>query len=213
MTPDDEKVATVKQWPRPNTRRQLKSFLGFCGYFRSHIARYTEKALPLINLANNCKSNKLAWTATHEAAFDTLKNALISKPVLRAADPNKDFEIFADAANKNSISAVLIQREHPDDKVGYAVSYCSRKLEEREKRYPVIEAEILSIVYSLSRFRWWIYNRKTIIWTDHSPLQYLNSLSKHSSRLARYNLILQEYNIETRYIKGTQQLADHLTRL
>ena len=133
--------------------------------------------------------------------------------MLRAADPTKIFEIFVDAAQTNSVSAVLIQRENPTDKSGYAISYCSRKLQPRETRYSVIETEILAITFSLEKFRYWVYNRKVIIHSDHRPLQYLNSLSKHSSRLARYNLILQEYDIEMRYVKGSDQLADHLTRL
>ena len=149
----------------------------------------------------------------HQTAFETLKSALITKPVLRAADPTKEFEIFADAANKNSISGVLLQRENSEDKSGYAVSFCSRKLTEAEKRYPTIEAELLSILYSLQKFRYWVYGRKVIVWTDHRPLAYLKSLSQHSCRLAKYNLQLQEYNVETRYIPGQNQLADHLTRL
>lgn len=213
VTPDDEKIRAVKNWPVPNTRRQLKSFLGFCGYFRTHVAAFSEKAMPLIQLVNSCKGNKLAWEKTHQLAFDTLRNALITKPVLRAADPTKAFEIFVDAAKTNSISAILLQRENTEDKTGYAISYCSRKLEPREQRYPTIELELLAIVYALQKFRYWVYNKKVIVHTDHRPLEYLNSLSKHSSRLARYNLILQEYDIETRYIQGKNQLADHLTRL
>ena len=169
--------------------------------------------MPLIQLVNSCKGNKLAWEKTHQLAFDTLRNALITKPVLRAADPTKAFEIFVDAAKTNSISAILLQRENTEDKTGYAISYCSRKLEPREQRYPTIELELLAIVYALQKFRYWVYNKKVIVHTDHRPLEHLNSLSKHSSRLARYNLILQEYDIETRYIQGKNQLADHLTRL
>jgi len=118
-----------------------------------------------------------------------------------------------DAAQTNSVSAMLIEWEIPTNKTGYAISYCSRKLQPRETRYSVIETEILVITFALEKFRYWVYNRKVITHSYHRPLQYLNSLSKHSSRLARYNLIQQEYDIEMRYVNGTDQLADHLTRL
>jgi len=212
VTPDDSKIQTVKNCPVPTTRKQLRAFIGFCSFFRGHIANFSAKAMPLMELTNTCKSNKLAWRQTHQDAFEILRTALITKPVLRAADPTKTFAIFVDAAQTNSVTAVLIQRENATDQIGYAISYCSRKLQPRETRYSVIETEILAITFALEKFRHWVYNRN-IIHSDHRPLQYLNSLSKHSSILARYNLILQEYDIEMRYVKGTDQLADHLTRL
>ena len=58
-----------------------------------------------------------------------------------------------------------------------------------------------------------LYGRKVIVWNDHRPLAYLKTLSQHSSRLAKYNLQLQGYNIKTRYIPIQNQLADHHTRL
>jgi len=131
VTRDDEKIQAVKNWAVPKTRKQLQSFVGFCGYIRHHISRFCPR--PCL-----CKGNYLKWNVEHQTAFETLKSALITKPVLRAADPRKEFEIFAAAADKNSISGVLKQRENSQDNSGYAVSFCSRKLTDEERHYPTI---------------------------------------------------------------------------
>ena len=116
--------------------------------------------------------------------------SVITKPVLCTEDSSKGFKIFADAANKNSISGGLIQRENSDDKSGYVVCFCSRKLTDAERHYPTIEVELLAILYTPQKLRYWVYGRKVIVWTDHHTLAYLKVsqsmvrvLSQHSSRL------------------------------
>jgi len=78
------------------------------------------------------------------------------------------------------------------------------------KNYSTIEAELLAIVFSLQKFRQWIFGREVTVFSDHR--MWLNSITKHSNRLARWTLILQEYNIKTTYVKGEKQPADALTR-
>jgi len=108
----------------------------------------------------------------------------------------------------------LLQPSDGDGKTNHVVAYASRKLTGPETKFPVIERELLAIVFSLTKFRHYIYGSNDIrIFTDHRPLIWLNSLMKHSPRLARWAMILLNYNVSTTYIKGEQQLADHLTRL
>ena len=77
-----------------------------------------------------------------------------------------------------------------------------------------IELELL-VVFSIIKFHHYVYCRKIEVFNNHRSLQYLNLLVKHSSRLARYSIVLQNYDIECKYIKGDLQsrLADSLTRL
>jgi len=76
-----------------------------------------------------------------------------------------------------------------------------------------VEIELLSVVFGLTKFNHWTYGSKVEVFTDHRPLQWLNSLTKHSSRLARWSLLLQNYDIMTTYISGNNQIADTLTRI
>ena len=210
--PDDDKVKAVKEWAIPKTKRQLKSFLGLTGYFRDHISHYAAKALPLTEQLLRSKPEKLKWGPPQQESFDELKRALISKPVLMAADPNKPFHLYADTS-KHTQSAILMQVDDDETKPNRVISYASRKLLPREMNYAIIELEILAIVYGLKHFHQWVYDREVIIHSDHSPLKFLNTLTKHSPRLARWILILQQYKIQMCYVPGNQQLADHLTRV
>ena len=82
-----------------------------------------------------------------------------------------------------------------------------------ERNYSIIELELYSIVYGLKKFHHYTYNSKVHVYSDHRPLVWLNSIVKHSNRLARWGILLQEYNITATYIKGTKQVADALTRM
>ena len=210
--PDNDKIAVISAWEEPKTKRQLKSFVGLCSYFRSHVQDFARIAFPLTELLGQNKPNKLAWGPSQQTAFDTLKAALVRKPILCPPDMKKSFIIMADSS-EISVSGILMQKGDTDDEPRKVISYTSRKLLPRERRYPTIEKELLSVVYCVSKFHHYIYSRPVLIETDHRALAYPNSLMKHSNRLARWLMLLQEYDIQTKYISGHRQLADMLTRL
>jgi len=209
--PNDEKIEVIKTWPVPRTKKHLKSFLGLVGFFRDYVPHFATVAYPLTELLAHSKPDKLAWDKSHQMAFDCLRNALMSKPVLRPPDPTKGYIITADTSSV-ALSAILMQRGD-GDATSYVISYASRKLLPREQKYPIVELELMAIVFGLKKFNHWVYGRPIEVFTDHRPLQWLNSLTKHSARLARWSLVLQNYDITTSYISGDKQLADCLTRL
>ena len=112
--------------------------------------------------------------------------------------------------NTVAIASVLLQTDDKGD--DYVVAYASRKLTSAEKRYPIIEIELLAIVFALKKFHQYIYLKEIEVFSDHRPLMWLNSLSRHSNRLMRWVLILQEYNLKVTYVRGEKQIADGLTR-
>jgi len=198
----------------PRTKKQLRSFLGLVSFFRMYVHRYATIAYPLTELLANTKPDRLDWTSEQQEAFDTLKRALMTKPVLRPPDNKKPYLIMADSS-KLALAGILMQPSGTDDSsANHVVAYASRKLLERETHYPVIEREILAIVFSLQKFRQYILGGPVLrVYSDHKPLAWLNSLVKHSPRLARWTLLLSEYNVTTTYVPGRNQIADSLTRL
>ena len=150
-----------------------------------------------------------------QQAFERLRQALTSKPVLRPPNMNKPFDLWVDAS-KVGLSAILMQTddaEASDDHTGHVICYGSRKLLPRERLYPVVELEILAIVFGLLKFKHYVWGNKIHCWSDHKPLLWLNSLVKHSSRLAKWALLIQDYDIEMHHVPGSRQIADALTRL
>ena len=160
----------------------------------------------------NDSPNKLKWGQQQQQAFDTLRQTLMRKPVLRAPDPTKPYDLMVDSS-KVALSAILLQTENDESDTRYAIAFSSRKLSPSERRRPIIELELMAVIFGLKKYEQWIYNRPVSVFSDHRPLQWLNSLVKHSPKLARFALVLQSYNITTTYVPGHLQVADSLTRL
>ncbi|XP_078248140.1 uncharacterized protein LOC144588713 [Pogona vitticeps] len=126
IKPLEAKIEAVRDWPRPNTKKKVKSFLGLVGYYRKFIPRFGEIAAPLTDLTRKKTDDSIPWTSDCEAAFQRLKEALINYPVLRAPDFDREFIIYTDASN-SGVGAVLCQEDENGGQ--HPVSYLSRKLQ------------------------------------------------------------------------------------
>ena len=93
---DPKKTAVVKEWPKPADISQLRSFLGLSNYFRKFIYNYAGICAPLYKLVQPNKP--FVWTAECDKAFQKLKDALTSPPVLTIPDINRPFELICDAS-------------------------------------------------------------------------------------------------------------------
>jgi len=218
--PDPSKAQVMVEYPMPTTKARLKSFLGLSSFFRNYIPHYAEIAFPLTELTGRNKPDKLKWGNQQQIAFERLKDALLTKPVLRPPDMTKGFQLWTDAS-KISVSAILMQQDDENENENentpyqgrYVICYGSRKLLPRERNYSIIELELLAIVFGLLKFNHYVWNRKIDVYSDHKPLQWLNSLVKHSQRLAKWSMIIQNYDITMHYVPGKLQIADAFTRL
>lgn len=210
IQPVETTVAKIARAPLPDTKKQLRSFLGLAGYYRDLIPQYAEKARLLTQLTRKMEKNKIGWTSETEAAFDRLKEALASRPVVKAPDPTRVFVLRTDASN-TCIGAVLMQ-EH--EGVLHPVSYASRQLLHREMNYSTIERECLALVWAVEKFHIFLYGTEFIVQTDHQPLQYLAKAKHLNSRVLRWSLALQEYTFHIQHLKGSDNAgADFMSRL
>jgi hypothetical protein len=97
VEPDNRKVEAIQNFPKPNTVRQLKSFLGFAGYYRRFVPHFSKIAAPLHKLLK--KDANFAWGEAQEVAFRTLKQRLVSKPILQYPDFSEEFILTTDVSN------------------------------------------------------------------------------------------------------------------
>ncbi|KAK3102478.1 hypothetical protein FSP39_011646 [Pinctada imbricata] len=209
ITPNDKKLEAIRNAPRPETKKQIRSFLGLIGFYRKFVPNFAAVAVPLTDLTRKGVPNKFEWKLEHESAFQKLKSMLIHSPVLRLPDLSKTFIVRSDASDYG-IGSVLLQ-EHDGNK--FPVAYASKKLSVHERGYSVIEKECLAIVWALEKFQLYLYGRAFVIETDHQPLTYLSKAKVSNGRLMRWALFLQSYHFRCVSIKGSDNFgADFLSR-
>nr|XP_054761342.1 uncharacterized protein LOC129267739 [Lytechinus pictus] len=200
----------VIETPRPETKKQVRSFLGLTGYYRDYIPGYADLALPLTNLTRKGSPGKVKWGMEEEQAFHKLKDCLTKPPVLKLPDFDKMFILKVDASD-TGLGAVLMQESDGEE---FPIAYGSKKLLPRETRYSTIEKECLAIVWAIRKFEYFLYGREFEVHTDHKPLLYIQSNKMANKRIMRWSLLLQEHRFRLVSVKGKEnQAADLMSRL
>lgn len=208
--PSEVKVAAIRDFPQPRTKTDIRSFLGVAGYYQRYIHRYSELASPLTDALRKTEPLTIKWDEKKEQAFNDLKKALTSQPVLTAPDYNKPFVIQCDASDRG-MGVVLCQKGETGDE--HPVLYASRKLTVREEAYSASEKECACLVWAVQKLACYIAGSHFVIETDHCPLTWLQTMSAKNGRLLRWSLALQQYSFEVRYKKGKLNgNADGLSR-
>jgi len=211
---DPAKVAGVKNWPTPHTPTEVRTFLGFTGYYRYFIAGYSTIARPLLDLTK--KTTTWHWDEAQENAFRSLQAIMCSSPVLYQPDFTKQFFLQTDAS-AFSLGAVLSQ-EHSTEGTKpklHPITYYSATFTPTECNYDIYERELLAIMKALNNWRPYLGWTKHpfIILTDHANLQYWKAPQNLTRRTARWHADLQEYDYILRYIPGKMNIpSDFLSR-
>jgi len=126
VTTDPEKMEAVKSWPRPKDEHQL-GFLGLCTYYGRFISGFADIAKPLPRLTEEKRA--FEWSTEAEAAFQALKKALFTAPVLGYPQPGETFNIDNDASNIG-IGGVLSQVQDGSER---GVSYFSKTVQSHQE--------------------------------------------------------------------------------
>lgn len=204
------KVQAILDFPVPESRRQLRRFLGMCGYYRGFCKNFASVVCPLTSLTSPSKS--FVWTDACQESFDAAKALLCSAPVLTAPDFSRPFKVEVDAS-AHGAGAILVQ-EH-EEGVDHPVCFFSKKFDKHQLHYSTIEKETLALLWALQHFEVYVGSSPTPVqvFTDHNPLVFLSRMRNHNSRLMRWSLLMQDFNVEIRHIKGANNIvADALSR-
>ena len=207
IEPDPQKTQAVKNFSIPTNATMVKQFLGLSNYYRRFIQNYAIVAEPLYKLTR--KETGFQWSETCQDAFDTLKNKLISAPILVYPEFDKPFLLYTDASD-NAIGGVLGQKHVDGEKV---IAYWSRQLHKAERQYSTVEKEALAAVSAVKEFYPYLYGFPFTLITDHNPLVSLKGLKDIGGRLSRWIIFLQQFNMEFRYKPGKEHSnADCMSR-
>lgn len=196
---DPDKVNAILQIPTPTKVSEVRSIVGTASWYRRFIPNFSAIVSPLTELTK--KNVKFRWAERQEEAFRTVKEHLVSAPVLSCPDFDLPFCVQTDASGFG-IGAVLCQN-HPDgEKV---VCYLSRSLTKSERQYCTTERECLAVVWAIEKLRPYLEGSHFTVITDHWSLKWLASLKDPNGRLARWSVKLQQYSFDVIHRKG----ADH----
>ncbi|CAN6583778.1 unnamed protein product [Malus baccata var. baccata] len=205
---DKSKIDLVRHLPSLTSVREVRSFLGHAGFYRRFIKDFSKIAQPLCRLLQT----EVAFEFTKECteSFKQLKELLTTAPSIVPPDWSLSFELMCDASDY-ALGAVLGQRK---DKRPHVIYYASRTLNDAQLNYSTTEKELLAVVFALDKFRSYLIGTKVIVFTDHAALKYLLTKKEAKPRLIRWILLLQEFDIEIRDKKGSENVvADHLSRM
>ncbi len=215
ISPDPAKLAAVRDWPVPSgtpkqCKRALMGFIGLANYYRRFVDHFASMALPLTDLLPEQAEWK--WEEAQQQAFDALKLALTSAPVLvHAPCWDEPFVVETDASDF-AIGAVLMQRDTSSKKMR-VVAYASHKLQPSERNYPAHEREMLAVVSALKEWRHYLLGKPFLLYTDNQAVAYFLKQPNLSPRQARWVFTLSEYAVQIVHKSGASNAAaDALSR-
>ena len=209
--PDPERLTVIQNLTRPETKTEVRRLLGMFGYYRTYIAGFARLAKPLTDLTGADKPPKLVWGENQQRAFDSLRQAICTTPILCAPKFGKPFFLQTDACGV-SVGCCLGQWD--DDQNEHPIAFASKKLSSTQCAWATIEREAYAVIWGLQKYRDLIFGTHVTVFVDHNPLTYLTDTAPKSAKLTRWLLALQEFTVTLTYKKGVQnKVADFLSRI
>ncbi|PAA69928.1 hypothetical protein BOX15_Mlig033625g1 [Macrostomum lignano] len=224
---DPAKTQAVQDWPKPLSKKQLLSFLGFANYYRKFVPRFSIIATPLYALAK--KDAPFLWQPHHERAFQELKHSLCSPPILAYPDLSaKGREFILDCDSSLDGTGGVLYQLGPDGQE-QVIAYASKKFNSSQRNYCATMRELLGLVLMLEHFRPYLLDKPFTVRVDAAALKWLHSKKHATGMLAQwlatielYPLKVQqstleriaEYDFTVQYRPGVDHVpADALSRL
>ena len=207
LHPTDEKVQAVKECTRPESKSEVRSFLGMTGYLSKFIPRYASLTKPLRDLT--LKETKFHWDEEKQSAYEQLKDSISSKDVIAFFNPKLPIMVRTEVSFNEGLSAGLFQKT---EKGWQPVHFISRTLTNTEKLYSQTEKDALYVKWAKERFSIYLLGapRFTIV-TAHKPLLTLfnKATAKLPPRIEKWVMAMQDVDFEMKYQPGKDE-ADPL---
>lgn len=199
---DQEKIKAIQEWGIPRNLRELRGFLGLTGYYHKFVANYAQIAQPLTDqLRKDC----FGWSPTATMAFENLKSAMTSAPVLAMPDFHKSFVIETDASGYG-LGAVMMQENQP-------IAYYRRILGPRARSKSIYEKELMAVCLAVQKWKHYLLGRHFIVRTDQQSLRYITQQREIGADYQRWVRKLIGFDFEIQYKPGSSnRVADALSR-
>ncbi|XP_017979875.1 PREDICTED: uncharacterized protein LOC108662802 [Theobroma cacao] len=207
---DPDKVQAIRNLPLPKTQKEVRGFLGRLNYIARFISQLTLKCDPIFKLLR--KHNPGAWNEGCQVTFDKVKEYLLSPPELVPPVVGRPLILYL-TVNEGSIGCVLGQHDETGKKER-AVYYLSKKFTEYESKYSSLEKMCCALAWTAHRLGQYMLYHTTWLITKLDPIKYIFEKPSLSGRVARWQMLLSEYDIvyvSQKAIKGSA-IADFLVK-
>ncbi|XP_074271002.1 uncharacterized protein LOC141594921 [Silene latifolia] len=204
---DQSKIKAIKDMHEPSTLKDLRSLQGRLAYIHRFISNLARRCHPFSHLMK--KGAPFEWDESCRKAFDDIKKYLSNPPVLGAPIPGKSIILYI-SAQEHSMGALCAQ-ENEDGKER-ALYYLSRTLVGAELGYSPIEKMCLALIFAIQKLRHYFQAHTVHVISKADPIKYILSRPVLSGRLAKWAVLLKQYDIvyiRQKAVKG-QALADFL---
>ncbi|CAA7042884.1 unnamed protein product [Microthlaspi erraticum] len=200
---DPAKIEAIRDWPRPSSATEIRSFLGLAGYYRRFVKGFATMAQPMTKLTG--KDVPFVWSAECEESFSQLKEMLTTTPVLALPEPGKPYMVYTDASGIG-LGCVLMQE-------GRVIAYASRQWQGSERNRPTHDLELGAVIFALKIWRSYLLGETVQVFTDHKSLQHIFTQPMMNARQTRWVEFLADYQVSINYHPGKANLvADALSR-
>jgi len=215
IKPGRNKLQAIKDAKPPTNLKMVRSFVGLCNFFQTHIKDFAIIAAPLFKVTrkdSGYKNGSLPPDALH--AFKILQQQLISDPGMAFPRADRQYALITDAAtgtadSPGGLGAILTQIDNNDNH--FAMLFASRELKDHEKNYSPFLLEAAAAVWGMEVLNEYLRGKQFILFTDHKPLEKLGHL--HTKTLNRLQAALMEHDFVVQYKRGTTMPADYLSLL
>ena len=213
---DPDKIKTVMEWSTPKCPKDVRSFLGFCSYYRDFLPSYSRLSYPIQCLSHwtpGRRKEPFPWGPDQERAFGLVKLLFQETPVLRYPTADGHFILDTDASNE-SIGAALSQVQGG---VEVPIAFASNTMSRAQRNYCTTKREMLAVVVYTKKYRHFLWGSDFTLRTDHSSLRWLLNFKDAEGMIGRWLAHLSEFGLDHSQIehrKGTKHVnADALSRV
>lgn len=209
------RIEKIASWPQPQTKKDVRSFLGAVGITRRWVKNFAELARPLSRLTG---AYDWKWEDPEKLSFDVLRIKCSTATALQGFDWTQPAHMFTDASHF-ALGVLIAQNRQDPTRLGHhyyaPILFDSFTLNKSELRYSVYEKELYAIVKAMRKYGHLFLDPTTpgVVHTDHKPLFYFMSADNHIGIYARWVYELRQFNFTIDYIKGKENsVADGLSR-
>ncbi|WCJ39595.1 Transposon Tf2-6 polyprotein [Euphorbia peplus] len=206
---DPEKVKAITEMPPPKTEKEVRAFLGNIQYVSRFIAKLTTVCEPIFKLLRKDETNQ--WNDNCQLAFDKIKKCLASAPVLKPPRLGIPLTLYL-AIEDASVGAMLVQTQ--DDGVEHPIYYLSKKLLQYECKYDLLERTCVAMIWITRKLRHYFQSYEVLVVSKVDPMKHLATAPTLVGKLARWALLLSEFDIKfvnSKVVKG-KAVAEFLAR-